>query len=172
MPADRLPQGPAVRHAESVPLLSLPTVSVRDSYLAGETADATARGLPTDWIEQAGRDFPAYVTGKRALNSSDGVPAAEYWFVDGPTYYGSLLLRMRLTSQLELLGGHLLTRVMPAYRGQGYEFTMQAQALVICHAHGLQRVLVQGSPTGDGRWWLDATVAATGVDVPIDPDSP
>ncbi len=172
MPADCLPLGLAVRHAESVPSLSLPTISVRDSYLAGETADATALGLPRDWIDQAGRDFPAYVTSKRALNSSDGVPAAEYWFVDGPTYYGSLLLRMQLTSQLEALGGHLLTRVMPAYQGQGYEFTMQSQALVICRAHGLQRVLVQGNASGEGRWWLDATVAATGIDVPIDPDSP
>jgi hypothetical protein len=172
MPADRLPPGPAVRHAENVPLLSLPTVSVRDSYLAGETAYAIALGLPRDWIDQAGQDFPAYVTSKRALNSSDGVPAAEYWFVDGPTYYGSLLLRLQLTSQLEELGGHLLTRVMPAYQGQGYEFTMQSQALVICRAHGLQRVLVQGDRTGEGRWWLDATVAETGIDVPIDPDSP
>jgi GNAT superfamily N-acetyltransferase len=172
MPADRLPPGPAVRHAETVPLLSLPTVSVRDSYLAGETANAIALGLPRDWINQAAKDFPAYVTSKRALRHSDGVPAKEYWFVDGPTYYGSLLLRMRLTRELEDVSGHLLTRVMPAYQGQGYEFAMQTQALVICRAHGLQRVLVQGTPTGDGRWWLDATVAPTDINVPIDPDSP
>jgi GNAT superfamily N-acetyltransferase len=167
-----LPPGPVVRHAGQVPILSLPTVTVRDSYLAGETADATAHGRPTDWIDEAGLDFPAFVARRRALNVSDGVPAAEFWFVDGPTYYGSLLMRMRLTRALEDISGHLRTRVMPAFQGQGHEFAMQTQALVICRDRGLPRALVQGTPTGDGRWWLDATVAATDIAVPIDPDAP
>jgi predicted acetyltransferase len=154
-----------------VAFLSLPTVTVRDSFLAGETEYAVEHGAPTDWIREAARDFPAFVASRRALQTADGVPAAEFWFVDGPTYVGSLLLRTRLNRELEDARGHVRSRVMPAFRGQGQEFAMHAQALVICRDRGLQRALVEGTPEGFGRWWLDATVAATNIALPIDPDA-
>lgn len=166
-----LPRSPDLRHAGTVPTLSLPTVTVKASYLAGEKADAQSHGAPTDWIDAAGDDFPRYVTSRRNLDRYDDVPAAEYWYVQGGTYYGQLILRMRLTPALEQHGGHLRTRVMPAYAGQGLELEMQKQALVICKARGLRYVLVEGEPDGDGRWWLDASVAPAEA-VPIDPDKP
>ena len=153
-----------------MPTLSLPTVTVKASYLAGERADAQAHGAPTDWIDAAGQDFPRYVTSRRNLDRYDDVPAAEYWYVDGSTYYGSMILRTELTPALQEFRGHLLTRVMPAYAGQGLELAMQKQALVIAKARGLRYVLVEGLPNGDGREWLDSSVAPADA-VPIDPDA-
>lgn len=177
MPARRqshgfgLPYGPVLRHAGAVPTLSLPTVTVKASYLAGERADAQAQGAPTDWIDAAGEDFPRYVTSRRNLDRYDDVPASEFWFIQGGTYYGSMILRMQLTPALQDLRGHLRTRVMPAYAGQELELEMQKQALVIAKARGLRYVLVEGEPDGTGREWLDSTVAPADA-VPIDPDTP
>lgn len=154
-----------------MPFLSLPTLAVKNSFLAGETEFATERGESTAWIVAAGQNFPAFVAARRALAQADGVPAAEFWYVDGPTYYGSLLLRSQLTSALQDVSGNLRTRVMPAFRGQGHEYTMQGQALLLCRDRGLSQALVEGTPAGEGRSWLDATVAvATTVALPIDPD--
>ena len=150
--------------------MSRPTVTVKASYLAGERADAEAHGAPTDWLDAAAQDFPRYVASRRNLDRYDDVPAAEYWYVQGSTYYGSIILRLQLTPALEQLRGHLRVRVMPAYAGQGLEYAMQKQALVIAKARGLRYVLIEGLPNGDGRFWLDSSVAPTDA-VPIDPDA-
>jgi predicted acetyltransferase len=124
-----------------MPRLTLPTILVRDSYLAGETEGAMQDGLSAGWLEEAA-DFAGFVEQRRVVRELWGVPVTELWFVEGTEYLGTLLIRHRLTPALERAGGHIGYHVVPGQRRRGHATQMLAQALVVCQQLGLGEVLV------------------------------
>jgi hypothetical protein len=69
-----------------MPHLTLPTTSVRASYLQGETDLAVEEGLPTAWIDEAAADFGSFVDRRRVTPQRWAVPTTELWFVGGSDY--------------------------------------------------------------------------------------
>ena len=68
-----------------VPHLTLPTTTVRASYLHGETELAIEEGLSTSWIKEVAADFASFVDRRRVIREMWAAPVTELWFVDGPT---------------------------------------------------------------------------------------
>ena len=125
-----------------MPQLLLPTTLVRDSYLAGELEAAIQEGLSRDWLEEAAADFASFVERRRSVRELWDVPVTELWFVDGPTYLGTVMIRHRLTPTLERQGGHIGYHVVPSHRRRGHATKMLTQARAICRQLGLRQVLV------------------------------
>lgn len=125
-----------------VPLLTLPTVAVRDSYLEGETELAIEERFSTSWIEAASADFAAFVERRRLVREMWAVPVTELWFVDGSDYFGTVIIRHRLTPALAKEGGHVGYHVVPNHRRRGHATRMLAQAKPICRDLGLTNLLI------------------------------
>jgi predicted acetyltransferase len=125
-----------------MPELIRPTMAVRKSFLAGERAACAADGTPTDWLARAEADFGAFIAACREDREMWGVPMTELWYVSGDVYLGGLSIRHRLTPELLHEGGHIGYNVVPEHRRQGHATAILAQALLLCRAHGLARVLV------------------------------
>jgi predicted acetyltransferase len=125
-----------------VPHLTLPTATVRASYLQGETELAIEEGVPTSWIKDAAADFGSFVSRRRVVRELWAVPATELWFVDGSDYIGTVIIRHRLTPALAREGGHIGFHVVPRYRRRGHATQMLAQAKPACHALGLTNLLI------------------------------
>jgi predicted acetyltransferase len=124
------------------PRLTLPTPTVRASYLAGERADSQLRGISTDWLEPATADFDAFVAQRRSVRTRWHVPSTIYWYVSGEHYLGTLVLRHRLTQELSDAGGHIGYHIVPPWRRQGHGTRMLAAGLAECRRLGLDRVLL------------------------------
>ena len=125
-----------------MPCLTLPTASVRASYLLGEREVAIEEGLPTSWIEDAAADFAGFVDRRRRVRELWAVPVTELWFVEGSDYLGTVIIRHRLTPALTREGGHLGYHVVPRQRRRGHATRMLAQAKPICQGLGLGEVLI------------------------------
>ncbi len=128
--------------AHLVPHLTLPTTSVRASYLQGETEVAIEEGLPTSWIEEAAADFASLVDRRRVIRELWEVPVTELWFVDGSDYIGTVVIRHHLTPALTREGGHIGYHVVPRRRRRGHATQMLAQAKVPCQDLGLTELLI------------------------------
>jgi predicted acetyltransferase len=122
--------------------LVLPTASVRDSYIEGEIAAGIEEGAPTAWLEEAATDFASFVDRRRTIRELWGVPVTELWFVDGPEYIGTVIIRHRLTPALAREGGHIGYHVVPRHRRRGHATQMLAQAKPVCQELGLTELLV------------------------------
>lgn len=71
------------------------------------------------------------------------VPASTYFLVDEKgKIYGSLNFRYSLNDYLLKVGGHIGYGVRPSERKKGYASVMLEQALLICRAMGLKKVLI------------------------------
>ncbi|HEV2374043.1 MAG TPA: GNAT family N-acetyltransferase [Streptosporangiaceae bacterium] len=125
-----------------MPELVLPTLVVRDSFLAGERAACAVDGTSPSWLDSAEADFGAYVARCRQTRQLWGVPTSEFWFVSGPVYYGAITIRQRLTPQLRREGGHIGYIVVPAYRRRGHATAMLAGACTICRTWGMTDLLL------------------------------
>lgn len=125
-----------------MPQLTLPTAAVRSSYLQGETDLANEEGLPATWIGDAAADFDGFVARRRAVREAWSVPVTELWFVDEPDYFGTLVIRHRLTPALARDGGHVGYHVVPRHRRRGHATQMLAQAKPVCRDLGLVTVLI------------------------------
>jgi predicted acetyltransferase len=125
-----------------VPHLTLPTATVRASYLHGEREVAIEEGLPTAWIEDAAADFGSFVDRRRRVREMWAVPVTELWFVDGSDYIGTLIIRHRLTPALTREGGHIGYHAVPDYRRRGHGTQMLAQAKPVCLDLGLTNLLI------------------------------
>jgi predicted acetyltransferase len=125
-----------------MPRLIPPTTLVRASYLQGEAATAVEEGLPTGWLEAAEADFAGFVERRRAVRELWGVPVTELWFVEGTDYLGTVVIRHRLTPELERVGGHIGYHVVPGHRRRGHATWMLAQAKPVCRRLGLTEILV------------------------------
>jgi predicted acetyltransferase len=128
--------------AHPVPRLTLPTTSVRASYLEGEREVAIEEGLPTSWIEDAAADFASFVDRRRRVGELWAVPVTELWFVDGSDYLGTVVIRHRLTPALTREGGHIGYHVVPPHRRRGHATQMLAQAKPVCQGLGLTDMLI------------------------------
>jgi len=166
------------------PRLTAPTTAVRESFLAGERADHLATGDPTDWLDEAYRDFDAFVAGRRGVRRRWGVPCTTFWYVSGEDYLGTLIVRHRLTPELAEVGGHVGYHVVAPWRRRGHATRMLAAGLAECRRLGLERVLLtcaaenepsrrvimanggvpDGRIRGEDRYWITLDPAAdTGV---------
>ena len=112
------------------------------SYLTGEQADCLLTGAPTDWLGPASEDFDSYVAERRGMKIRWDVPSTVFWYVSGPHYLGTLVVRHRLTPELTQLGGHVGYHVVLPWRRQGHATRMLAAGLAECRALGLDRVLL------------------------------
>jgi predicted acetyltransferase len=70
------------------------------------------------------------------------VPTTELWYVDGPIYIGTVVIRHHLTEALEREGGNIGYHVVPAHRGQGHAKRMLAAAIGSAREIGVGRVLM------------------------------
>ncbi len=142
-----------------MPELSLPTASVRASFLAAmREFRAEGRGGPADdtmvgreirewagrWDTAAG--FASYVA---ALRSEAKTPPAAgfvlcttWWWVEGPDYLGRIALRHRLTDWLRDFGGHIGYDVRPTARRRGHATAMLRAVLPHAHAVGIDPALL------------------------------
>lgn len=138
-----------IRLAEP-PRLVPPTTRVQISYLVGEQADCLWRGTGTDWmdpkdtgwLDAASTDFAGFVAARRGVRERWGVPSTVYWYVSGPYYLGTLVIRHRLTPELLEVGGNIGYHVVAPWRRQGHATRMLAAGLATCRGLGLDRVLV------------------------------
>lgn len=124
------------------PRLVLPTVAVRESYLAGERADSLAEGESLEWLSPAVDDFDAYVAERRGVRFKWDVPFTTFWYVSGRDYIGTLVVRHRLTPELAEVGGHVGYNVVTPWRRQGHATRMLAAGLPECARLGIDRVLL------------------------------
>jgi predicted acetyltransferase len=112
-----------------MPRLVHPTLLVRDSYLAGERELARDEASPDTWLDDAARDFGAFVESRRGVRRGWGVPVTELWYVDGSIYLGTLILRHQLTPDLTAEGGHIGFHIVPSHRRRGHATRMLADAI-------------------------------------------
>nr|WP_244994086.1 GNAT family N-acetyltransferase [Actinomadura coerulea] len=159
------------------PRLAPPTTAVRESFLAGERADQLASGAPADWLDEAHRDFEAFVSRRRGVQERWGVPCTTFWYVSGEHYIGTLIVRHRLTPELAELGGHIGYHVVLPWRRRGHATRMLAAGLTESRRLGLDRVLLTcaadnepsrrvilanggvhgGRVRGEDRFWIELT---------------
>jgi predicted acetyltransferase len=125
-----------------MPQLVSPTPSVRESYLAGEREMAGEEGASAEWLDDAERDFEAFVARRRVVRVTWGVPVTELWFVDGSAYLGTVVIRHRLTRELWVDGGHIGFHVIPSQRGRGHAKQMLTEALRVVRQLGIERALL------------------------------
>jgi len=131
------------------PRLVSPTVRVRESFLTGERADCRARGEPAQWLEDAAKDFDAFVASCSGVRIRWHVPSSLYWYVWGERYIGTLVIRHRLTAQLREAGGHIGFHVVKPWRRQGHATRMLAAGLRECEGLGLSHVLLTCHPDNE-----------------------
>lgn len=125
-----------------MPELVLPTVTVRDSFLAGERAACAVDGTDPGWLDSAQADFAGYVAQWRQTRRMWDVPVSTFWFVSGAEYYGAVTIRHELTSELRHDGGHIGYLVVPAHRRRGHATAMLGGACAICRGRGMADLLV------------------------------
>jgi predicted acetyltransferase len=144
-----------------MPTLSLPLLSVRESFLIAMDELRVERKDHSDDDTMIGRNitrwggrwstpdgFAAYVASVRAEAEEETprpegwVPETTWWWVDGDEYLGRISLRHRLTAQLRVVGGHIGYDVRPSARRHGHATAMLAAVLTLAHAMGIDAVLV------------------------------
>ncbi len=76
--------------------------------------------------------------GRRALR----VPQVEAWLTYAYTFVGRVVIRTRLTPELEAWGGHIAPEIRPSLRGQGFGSFLFAMALEKARANGLRRIML------------------------------
>ena len=128
--------------ASPVPRLDLPTVAVRDSFLAGEREICEEDGTSSAWLGEAAADFGALVARRRLPGQRWGVPITELWYVRERDYIGTVMIRHALTSALRHDGGNIGYHVVPRFRRQGHATAMLAAACARCRSGGMTSVLV------------------------------
>lgn len=136
-------------HLAEEPRLVWPTVTVRVSYLVGEQADCLLRGTPTDWLGPASEDFASFVAERRGVRTRWDVPSTIFWYVSGDYYLGTLVVRHRLTPELDEAGGHIGYHVVAPWRRHGHATRMLAAGLAECRRLGLDRVLLTTDPDNE-----------------------
>jgi predicted acetyltransferase len=126
----------------ATPRLAIPTVAVRDSFLAGTRAMCQEEGTRPDWLDDAAANFGAFAADRAAQRELWGVPVTELWYVREPEYLGTVMIRHRLTPELRRDGGHIGYHVVPRHRRQGHATAMLAAACSRCRGQGMTSLLV------------------------------
>lgn len=141
------------------PHLAPPTTAVRVSYLTGEQADVRHRGAHAGWLAAASGDFDGFVAERVGVVERWGVPSTLLWWVSGPHYLGSLVLRHRLLPEGH--GGHIGYHVVFPWQHQGHATRMLAAGLDECRDLGLPRALLTVAP--ENEWSRRAVLVNGGV---------
>ena len=166
----------SIDRAQPMGFLVFPTATVRASYLEGERATSQEEGVDLAWLDRAAADFDGFVARLAAPTNRWGVPVTQLWYVDGPTYIGTVMIRHELTAALARTGGLI------GYHDHARR--MLADALVYCAHFGPPRILVtceqsnvasrkvieanggqpdgipDGIADGDLRYWITTPPAA------------
>jgi predicted acetyltransferase len=126
-----------------MPYLTAPTAEVRDSFVEAARDLRDEGWLPEFPVDEVAANFDNYV--QRILNEKEfwGVPVSTLWYIDGPYYLGSVIIRHRLTSELAQRGGHIGYHVAPHHRRQGHASAMLAAAINHCRSTlGIAQILI------------------------------
>jgi predicted acetyltransferase len=126
-----------------MPQLASPSTVVRDSFLTAARDLRDEGWLPAFPVDEVAADFTGYV--QRVLDEKEswGVPISTLWYVAGPVYLGTVIIRHRLTPELTEHGGHIGYHVAPRHRRQGHATAMLAAAIGYCRDPlGIARILV------------------------------
>lgn len=150
----------------ALPMLSVPTVEVHASFLAGMAQFwAEGRGQPDDdsvlgqqlrrygsqWGTQDG--FAGYLAALLAdalpdTPRPDGIVAStDRWWLSGNAFLGRVSIRHALTERLRDSGGHIGYDVVPSARRQGHATAMLAAALDVTAGLGIASALLTCVPT-------------------------
>jgi predicted acetyltransferase len=76
------------------------------------------------------------------------VPQVEAWLTYAYTFVGRVVIRMRLTPELEAWGGNIAPEIRPSMRGRGLGTYLFNMALEKARENGLRRVVLT-CRTGD-----------------------
>jgi predicted acetyltransferase len=126
-----------------VPRLTTPTTAVRDSFVEAARDLRDEGWLPDFPVDEVAADFDGYVQRELSAKEYWGVPVTTLWYVDGPVYLGTVIIRHRLTPELSKSGGNIGYHVAPRHRGKGHARAMLAAAIGYCRdSPGLTRLLV------------------------------
>jgi predicted acetyltransferase len=140
-----------------VPELVLPTVTVRDSFLAAMdefVAEGAEFSQTAAWIDanapgwREPEAFATFVDAVRADALEETprpdfhVPCTTLWWVDGEDYLGRLAIRHRLNDFLLDVGGHIGYDVRPTRRREGHATAMLRAALPWARRLGIDPALV------------------------------
>jgi predicted acetyltransferase len=110
----------------------MPTEAVRDSFVEA-ARDLRDEGWLADFpVDEVAANFDDYVRRVLAEKEFWGVPISTFWYIDGPCYLGSVIIRHRLTSELARHGGHIGYHVAPRHRRLGHATAMLAAAIAYC----------------------------------------
>lgn len=139
------------------PHLVTPTVGVRISYLTGEQSDMLVRGEDADWLGPASEDFDAFVADRVGVQERWGVPSTLLWFVSGPHYLGTLVIRHRLLE--DDAGGHIGYHVVHPWQHQGHATRMLGEGRLLAASLGIGRALLTVAPSNE---WSQRVVRANG----------
>jgi predicted acetyltransferase len=139
------------------PRLVPPTAAVRISYLTGEQADKRHRGEDTGWLAAASEDFDGFVADRTGVRERWGVPSTLLWFVSGPHYLGTLVIRHRLLH--DGVGGHIGYHVVLPWQHQGHAGRMLAEGRLRAARLGIDRALLTVAPENA---WSRRVVLANG----------
>jgi predicted acetyltransferase len=126
-----------------MPRLARPDAAARDSFLEAARALREEGWLAEFPVEEVAADFGGYVARVRAETCAWGVPISTFWYLDGHDYLGTVIIRHRLTPELDRRGGHIGYHVAPRRRRQGHATAMLAAAVGYARDElGLERILV------------------------------
>src|SRR5260370_10713166 len=99
-------------------------------------AQCADEGTPAEWLDEATRDFEAFVAARVAARLMWDVPVTELWYIDGERYIGTVMIRHELTPELRREGGHIGYHVVPGERRRGPATAMLAAAYYLCRGLG------------------------------------
>ena len=126
-----------------MPHLASPTTKVRASFIEAACDLRDEGWLPEFPVDEVAADFDSYVRRLLAEKEGWGVPISTFWYIDGSTYLGTIIIRHRLTPALTRHGGHIGYHIAPRHRRRGHATEMLAEAITYCHETlGLSRLLL------------------------------
>ena len=98
--------------------------------------------MSADWLDDAARDFGAFVVARSALRRMWDVPVTELWYVDGDRYIGTVMVRHELTPALRHDGGNIGYHIVPGERRRGHATAMLGAACEWCRDRGMTQILL------------------------------
>jgi predicted acetyltransferase len=109
-----------------MPRLVKPITLGRESFIEA-ACDFVMRAGRRFPVDEVAADFAGYVQRVLTDKQNCGVPASTWWYIDGVTYLGTVIIRHRLTPRLT--GGQIGYQVAPRHRRRGHSTAMLAAAL-------------------------------------------
>jgi predicted acetyltransferase len=122
--------------------LALPSLELEAAY---QECEADFQRAGETFLSAAGMDYPRFVARCQNYEQVDAgkVPQVDFFLLrDGATILGWSGLRLRLTPNLEDIGGHIGYRIRPTERRKGYGTRILAMTLAEARKLGLSDLLL------------------------------